>query len=116
MKAGELANAVASDAARRASEAVNTALLAGGGGKWVAIKLHDGRSDGVIYDRKRDAVRFQLHETMCMYLKVPLDGLQPGDAERLLEIHRKLYDAGMRLSDPDQEIGVPYGREDIPCL
>lgn len=113
MSGGELAKVGFSDAAMRASDAMNTAVLAGQAGKWLAIKLHDGSTDGTAYDQKADAVRFQLHEQMCMYLKVPHDGLQPREAQRLLDIHRQLYDAGFRLSDPDQVLGLPLGREDV---
>jgi hypothetical protein len=110
----ELANATASDAARRCSDAFNLATLAGHVGKWLAIKLHDGSSDGTPYDFKRDAMRFQLHEQLCMYLKVTPDGMTPGAAQSLLDLHRKVYDGGFRFTDPDQEIGIPMNREDIP--
>lgn len=112
----ELENATASDPARRASDTVNLHVLAGHAGKWVAIKLHDGTSDGTVYDLKRHAVRFQLHEHMCMYVQMPPDGLSPGAAERLLKIHRNLYDSGFRLTEPDAEVGLPYSSEDVPCL
>jgi len=97
----------------RASEAVTNAVLAGQAGFWVAIKLHDGTSDGTVYETKADAVRHQLHEHMCMYVKVPPDGMQPKEAAALLRVHRQLYAAGLRLSDPDQVLGLPIAREDV---
>jgi hypothetical protein len=103
---------VYSSAAHRASEAINLAALGGMAFRWVAIALADGRSDGVVYDTRADAIRHQFHESLCMYIKVTPDGLNPGDAELLLDFHRKAYDAGYRLSDPErpQHI-VPQTRE-----
>lgn len=95
---------VYSDAARRCSDVINTHVAVhkfGAFGKWAAIRLSDGGSDGVMYDTKADAVRHQLHETQCAYVRIPLDGMSAREAEIYLEFNRKLYDAGMRMSDPE---------------
>jgi hypothetical protein len=95
-------SAMYSDAARRCADHVTVrALIAGNTGKWVAIRLSDGDSDGVVYDTWRDAVRHQLHETQCCYIKIPPDGMTPVQAERYMNIHRALYDGGHRLVDPE---------------
>jgi hypothetical protein len=106
-----------SDEARRASEQINLHLVADRERalhSWIAIRLSDGGSDGILYDRRVDAVRHQLHETQCMYLKVQ-PGITPKIAERLLAIHRQVYDAGMRMAsvDEDRELIIPMNLEDI---
>jgi hypothetical protein len=108
-----------SDAARRASDQITMHLLADPElaiHSWVAIRLSDGGSDGVLYADKASAIRRQLHEQQCMYLKIPPDGMSPKIAERLLTIHRQIYDAGMRLADPDggdRELIIPMNIEDV---
>ena len=91
------------DLGRRASEAINLHVVGGNVGKWVALRLADGSSDGIPYDTRRDAIRHQLHEQLCCYVKVPLEGMPPGDAMRFILINRALYAAGFRLADPDDE-------------
>lgn len=86
---------------RRLSDAVNLAVLLGGAGRWIAGRLSDGSTDGLIYDSKADAIRHQLHENQCAYVKVPPGGMPPLEATRYLQIHRELYAAGARLADPD---------------
>jgi hypothetical protein len=107
------------DDARRAAEQVNLHLLADrerAVHSWVAIRLSDGGSDGVLYDEREDAIKHQLHEQQCMYIKIPPDGIfTPKIAARFLTIHRQLYDAGMRLIDPDKprELILPRNIEDV---
>lgn len=95
------------DAARRASDHVNFHLHALGVaavGKWVAIRLSDGSSDGVLYDKKADAIKHQLHETTCAYVQIPVGGMPPEDALVFMKYNRQLYDAGFRIADPDAEV------------
>lgn len=99
-----------SDAARHASDAVQLHVAALGfeaRGKWVAVRLMDGHSDGTLYDSKRDAVRHQLFENLCAYVRIPPTGMNPCQAESFLATHRKLYSAGFRLADPDRVDGGP---------
>lgn len=105
---------VHSAAAYRASDAVNLHLVGAGFDavrRWVAVRLDDGASDGTLYDTKRDAVRHQLHEQLCAYVQITPSAMSPCAAESLLGTHRKLYDAGWRLVDPDHQAG---GRDLIP--
>lgn len=90
-----------SDAAKRCSDQIRLHIVAGMGGKYAAIRLSDGGSDGVPYDTRREAIRHQLHEQQCAYIKIPLDNMPPEHAERFLAIQRELYDKGMRFCDPD---------------
>lgn len=102
------------DAARRCSDAVNFHLLAqgtGAAGKWVAVRLSDGGSDGHLYDTKQQAVNHQLHETLCAYVCITPDGMGVQAARSFLATNRKLYDAGMRLSDPEQQVNIPMRGE-----
>lgn len=86
-----------SDAAKRASDIVALHLAAdmeGNRGRWVAIRLSDGGSDGVVYDLLSDAVRNQLHYRQCMYVPIAFGGLPPQEADVMLAYHRRVYDAG----------------------
>lgn len=92
-----------SDEARRASDNVNLHLLADRAdnvGRWVAIRLSDGGSDGVVYDCKCDATRHQLHERQCVYVNIQPTGLSAKDAEILLKMYRQFYDRGFKMPDP----------------
>ncbi len=103
----ELANHF--DAAKRASDAIRLHLLADRDRaihSWVAIRLSDGGTDGILYDRKAQAVRHQLHEYQCAYVYIPPDGMNPRAAEVFLRFHRYLYDSGFRLADPDKDLEV----------
>jgi hypothetical protein len=97
---------MASDSARRAADAINLHIHAHGHdafGKWVAIRLSDGSSDGTLYDRRADAVRHQFHESQCAYFRVPPFGelISPAEAEAFLTYARSVYDAGYRVPDPE---------------
>lgn len=101
------------DRAKRASDIVNEkresldwqTLKYG----WIAIRLSDGSSDGVVYDSKRSAVRHQLHEQQCAYIafKNLIGGASVNDMLRFLRFVTNAYDAGMRLPDPDALDGGP---------
>lgn len=96
-----------SDEARRACDAVNLHIEALGpaaAGRWVAIRLSDGGSDNVLYDTRPDAIRHQLHESLCCYVRIPPFGvrLTVMEAQSYLTLHRSMYDAGYRLQDPQQ--------------
>lgn len=100
--------------AQRCAEIINQAVVDGHGRRWVAIRLSDGGSDGVIYDTRADAIRHQLHETQCVYVSVPMDGMSTAAAQRYLEINRQLYAAGARLADPEHEVIMPTRVEQLP--
>jgi hypothetical protein len=80
------------DAGKRAAEAVNLHLLADAGnvGRWVAIKLSDGRTDGTAYDTWESAVRHQHDEHWCCYLKIAPDGISPRNAATFIVLNRQL--------------------------
>jgi hypothetical protein len=110
--------------ARRACDVVNTHFAAVGTDaihKWVALRLSDGGSDGVLYDRQDEAIRHQLHEFWCAYLLIPPSGVNPTDMETFLAYVGRLYDAGMRpMQNHDARPGLllpglitPMRREDL---
>ncbi len=86
-----------SDAAKRASDIINLHLVAdpeGNIGYWVAIRLSDGGSDGVLYRELSDAVRAQLHYTQCMYVPIRFGGMPPQEADVMIVAHRRIYANG----------------------
>lgn len=110
---GDAPDRAYSDAARHCADAVNLHVMVdhvNAIGKWVAVRLADGESDGVLYDTKADAVRHQLHETMCAYVCIPPGGMPVADAEVYLRTMRQLYDAGYRLADPDKHVTMTDNR------
>jgi hypothetical protein len=102
-----------SDAAKRCAEAVNLHIEANRAdifaviGKWIAVKLEDGRSDGNLYDRKADAVRHQPDEFACCYIRLPMTRMSLKEAEIFLQFNRNLHAAGARMPDPEMNIDVP---------
>jgi hypothetical protein len=77
---------------------------------WVALRLEDGGSDGVLYLSKQDAIRHQAHEQLCAYFSyrtAPTGFGNARDAAVWLEFHRMAYDSGFRLADPDDSTGGP---------
>lgn len=102
-----------SDPARRCADIVTLAGVADLIGQWLAIRLSDGGYDGVAYEHRADAVRHQLHETQCAYVRIPPGGMTPREAEAFLGYHRALYDAGFRLPDPEFALPLmPLTRKD----
>ena len=103
-----------SDEARRASDTYSLHRIAnsdGAVGKWFAVAIADGRSDNVLYDSKRDAVIHQRHnEKFYGFIQIGPWQFTPKDADAFLTLCRRMYDAGLRLTDPDHAKG---GREMI---
>lgn len=95
------------DAARRMAAEITMHAVAGSIGRWAAIRLADGGSDKVPYDTRADAIRRQLHPEHCTYVLVPPDGMQTGQADRVLSFWRQMHDRGFRAVDP---------RDDIPSM
>lgn len=104
------------EAGRRCSDLVRQKIVDGHAGRWLAIRLSDGGSDGVPYDSRRDAILHQLHESLCAYVKIPKDNMPEVEAIRWLEIQRQLYDNGLRMIDPEQpdrDVIMPEKIEDL---
>lgn len=105
------------DAAKRIADEYNLHRIGdeyGSIGKWIACALHDGRSDGVLYDSKPDAIRHQHHnEQWYTFIKINPHSMNACEAAVMLKTARNLYDAGLRLADPDDRHG---GKEVIKRL
>lgn len=98
-----------SDAAKRLADTYNLHRIGRGldaVGKWFAAALHDGHSDDVLYDSKRDAVIHQHHnEQFYAFIKIAPCDMKVCEAEIMLRTSRQLYDKGMRMADPDHRHG-----------
>lgn len=103
-----------SDAAKRLKDEYALHRLAdpiGHIGRWFAVALQDGTSDHVLYDTRRDAVIHQHHNEMYYaYIQIVPSTMTMCDTEAFLAGVRKMYDKGIRLTDPDHRAG---GREVI---
>ena len=99
------------DRTRRAYDQIMTHVHGLGeeaAGRWVAIRLSDGGSDGVLYDSKPDATRHQLHEKQCAYVCIPpFSVLHIKELHRFLELSDEIYAAGGRLSDVGAHVAPP---------
>jgi hypothetical protein len=97
-----------SDAAKRVSDAYRlhrSALGVAAVGKWIAVALADGASDGVLYDSKTDAVRHQHgNEVWFAYLTIGPWDMDTCQAEDYLAAVRLWYEAGIPLTDPREVI------------
>lgn len=95
------------DAGQRAADVINEHISKEGLvnciGWWVALRLSDGGSDGVMYDTHEACVYHQLHETMCAYVQIRPDTNNPRELSRYLAICRKVYASGHKLSDPHND-------------
>lgn len=112
------------DSAKRLSDIVNNLAIAYPPGEiincWIAVRLSDGGTDGVLYDTRRDAVRHQIDEKQCAYLSLfhAPGGMDTRAAHDFLKYHRDAYRAGFRLPDPDHPHGgldfcMPITHEDL---
>lgn len=99
--------AIVEDAGRRMAELVNLRvsstpwdLLVN---SWMAFRMDDGSSDNVLYDTRESAMKHQPDERYCFYLcmRNAMGGVQPLDAQLLINMQRQVYSAGGRLADPD---------------
>lgn len=111
---------VADDAARRAFDMVKELAVVTDWdtrvrqSPYLAIKLADGFTDGVLYDTKADAVRHVPDERWYAFFSFrnsPNGFASPRDAAIFLMWHRAAYERGMRLSDPDRDVAVPVTKE-----
>lgn len=101
------------DAAKRVSDTYalhKSADPLGSIGKWFAVAMSDGTSDGVLYDTRQECVAHQHHNEMYYaYLQVTPGSLRTvRECKMWLVATRKMYDAGFRMTDPNARGG---GRE-----
>lgn len=93
-----------SDAARRVRDTYGlhrTAGLDNSLGRWFAAALADGETDGNLYSSKAEAIAHQHHnESYYTYIQVTMANMNLCSAEVMIDLARRLYDKGLRMSDP----------------
>ncbi len=99
------------DAAQRLCDVYNLHRVAGGlatVGQWFAASLAEGRSDMVLYRSKLECVRHQGHnEQYYTFIKINPSSMNACEAQVMLNTARRLYDNGLRMTDPDHAHGGP---------
>lgn len=93
------------DAARRISDATflhRAALGWDAVGKFIACRMSDGTGGNTLYDTHYDAVRMHPNESdLYVYIRLRNEGMSVCDAEIFLKVARQAYEAGFRMTDPD---------------
>jgi hypothetical protein len=98
--------AIVEDSGRRMSELISIMVASHPWDEiinsWMAIRLADGSSDNVLYESREAAIAHQPDERWCLYvfMRNCQGGIKPLDAQLMINLHRQVYDAGGRLSDP----------------
>lgn len=83
-------------------------------GRWIAVRLADGTSDGVVYDHRREAVAHQLHESLCAYVQINPKTMSVQEAASVLKFYRFAYDSGHRVVDPEgPELIMPLTTQEL---
>jgi hypothetical protein len=88
------------DFAKRAFDIMNLHVIGRGDeswGKWVALRLSDGGSDGVLYDTRESAIDHQLHPLQSCYLCIPPTGFTLDEIRQFLTLSRSLRERGARI-------------------
>ena len=102
------------DAAQRVFDTYHlhrTADIHGSVGSWFAAALSDGTSDGHIYPSKKSAISHQHHQEMYYtYIQITPANMSVCAAEAMLTVARRMYDAGFRMTDPDDSRREPIIR------
>lgn len=122
----ELASQEERDAAQRLCDAVNVHVDAIGSeafGKYVAVRLEDGRSvDGALYDTRRDAVRHTIDRApWCFYVKVNPGGIRPREAWVVLGYARQAKKNGVVFQNEEpivpqrMELAAPWLGRQMAC-
>jgi len=107
-----------SDAAKKVADTYNLHRVAQGYdaiGCWFAAALEDGSSDGTLYDSKPQAIKHQKNnEEYYTYIQIVPSSMTICDAEIMINVARRAYSNGMRLSDGDsrRELIKRLTRED----
>lgn len=106
------------DAAKRCADKINLAIAAEGTeavGKWMAIRLIDGNSDGTVFDYQSDAVgaMFPREREHC-YIKIPRQWVTLCEAESFMRMNRMRYEAGMDVMPDPRDVKRPdQGMRDV---
>lgn len=126
LKGLELATQEEKDAVQRLCDAVNLHVDANPDGsafgKYVAIRLEDGRAvTNDLYDTRRDAVRHTIHDPWCFYVKVNPGGIQPREAWVVLGYARQAKKSGVVFQNEEpivpmlSELAAPWLGRQMAC-
>jgi hypothetical protein len=103
-----------SEAAKRIYDTYHlhrSADIHGAIGNWFAAALADGTTDNILYPSKSAAIIHQHHNEMYYtYIQITPANMSICSAEAMLTVARKLYDAGFRITDPDDMRREPIKR------
>lgn len=109
------------DAAKRLHDTIRLHLVALSrdellAGRYIAVRLADGGSDGVAYDTRADAVNAQRNSpSRCAYFRIPLGGWSVKTCDVMLWYVRAAYDNGHR-ADPAHALVIPQQMERVTGL
>lgn len=81
-------------------------------GRFMAVRLIDGGSDGVAYESRQAAMEHQFHADLCGYFRIPFSGPPARECAAILRYYRGVYDAGYRPSGNPNLI-IPTRVEDL---
>lgn len=107
-----------SDAAKKVADTYNLHRMAQGYdaiGCWFAYALEDGSTDGMLYESKQHAIKYQKNnENFYTYIQIVPASMTICDADVMLRVARMAYSNGMRLTDGDsrRELIKRLTRED----
>jgi hypothetical protein len=106
-----------SDDAKRMADAINLHYHAQGWdavGKFVAILLKDGSSDGNLYDTFNDAARHNARWPRTI-IRLRREHMPVCEAQTILNFYRRAADRGFSQLDPDErrQVIMPHRNEAI---
>lgn len=82
-------------------------------GRFIAVRLADGGSDGIAYETRPAAIEANRNNpSRCAYFQLPLERWGPATCDTLLWYVRGCYDSGFR-EDPAHQLVIPQGIEDL---
>lgn len=92
-----------SDAAKRIADTYTLHRITdlyGHIGQWIACRLDDGTSDNCLYQSKQQAIFYQHHnENYYTFICISPAQMTACEAEAMIAVARKIYDAGGRMTD-----------------
>jgi hypothetical protein len=108
-----------SDDCKKLSDSVNMHMLAGNAGQFAAYKLQDVSTNNTVYPNRKEAVRILWpNQDYYFFVWVPPGGMDLLEAATYLQYNRDLYEAGMKMPDPDDAVSpdsiptMPNTKED----
>lgn len=74
--------------------------------RFLAVRLSDGGTDGVVYETRADAIKAQTNTpSRCFYFQIPFERLNVETCDSILWYARAVYDSGAR-EDPAHQLSI----------